>query len=245
MDTSAPPPEARTLLLDAAERLMAEHGYAATPVSAICKEVGVTAPTLYWHFGSKEGLLAAIMERGADRWFDALPNWSELTGSMSERAEAAATAGASAVGGHPDFLRLFYTLAIEVDDGSAAGAVVHRVRRQAFENFRAPIRALLAAHAEPDVAELASEELTRFAVAISDGCFFALELEGAQADIVQLFANLLAAVYALTPAAIGRAETALKQTALKQTAAKQAAAKQADSKQAASEESAPIDAGAR
>jgi AcrR family transcriptional regulator len=46
---------------------MAEKGYAATPVSASCPAAGVPVSSRYWHFGSKDGLLATVMERGADR----------------------------------------------------------------------------------------------------------------------------------------------------------------------------------
>src|SRR3712207_1396081 len=45
----------------AAARLFAETGYDATPVRMIAKAAGVTKPTLYYHFGSKEGLAQALV----------------------------------------------------------------------------------------------------------------------------------------------------------------------------------------
>ena len=36
------------------------RGYDATPVRAIVEAAGVTKPTLYYHFGSKEGLAQAL-----------------------------------------------------------------------------------------------------------------------------------------------------------------------------------------
>jgi AcrR family transcriptional regulator len=44
-----------------AARLFAERGYDGTPVSAIVEAAGVTKPTLYYHFGSKEGLAQALL----------------------------------------------------------------------------------------------------------------------------------------------------------------------------------------
>lgn len=44
-----------------AARLFATQGYDATPVRAIVEAAGVTKPTLYYHFGSKEGLAQALL----------------------------------------------------------------------------------------------------------------------------------------------------------------------------------------
>src|SRR5215212_8700604 len=63
----------RELILDATERLMATKGYAATSISDIRNACGLPPSSIYWHFGSKEGVLAAVMERGADRFFAAIP----------------------------------------------------------------------------------------------------------------------------------------------------------------------------
>ncbi len=60
------PPEARELLLDAADRLFARKGFAAATLRDISAELGVTHAALYYHFpGGKEDLFAAVMERSA------------------------------------------------------------------------------------------------------------------------------------------------------------------------------------
>jgi AcrR family transcriptional regulator len=51
----------RERLLEAALRLFASKGYTATSVRDIVSAAGVTAPSLYHHFGNKEGLFLAIM----------------------------------------------------------------------------------------------------------------------------------------------------------------------------------------
>jgi len=44
-----------------AARLFASQGYDATSVRTIVEAAGVTKPTLYYHFGSKEGLAQALV----------------------------------------------------------------------------------------------------------------------------------------------------------------------------------------
>jgi len=194
--------QSREALLDVAERLMSQKGYAGTPVSAICKGAGVAATSLYWHFGSKEGLLAAMMERGARRWFAALPQWDELDGDVQTRAENVVRGGAAAVGAHPAFLRVFYLLALENHDDQAVAELIGQVRRRASDYFRDMIIGLLSGE-EPAVAAAAAAELVPFAVAYSDGCFFAAQLESA--DLHRMYTDLLAALHALAPAAVERA----------------------------------------
>lgn len=52
----------RWAVLDAARRLFLEHGYAATTVSAIAGEAGVSVETVYKAFGNKPGLVKAVFD---------------------------------------------------------------------------------------------------------------------------------------------------------------------------------------
>jgi AcrR family transcriptional regulator len=56
----------RTALLDAGARLFAERGVAESSVDAIAEAAGRTSGALYDHFGSKEGLLFALLEGWVD-----------------------------------------------------------------------------------------------------------------------------------------------------------------------------------
>ena len=51
-------------ILDAAEELFANHGYAGTALRDVASAVGLQTPSLYNHFPSKDALYAAVLERG-------------------------------------------------------------------------------------------------------------------------------------------------------------------------------------
>ncbi|HJT96642.1 MAG TPA: TetR/AcrR family transcriptional regulator [Mycobacterium sp.] len=183
--------QSRVLILDATERLMATRGYAATSISDIRKACGLPPSSIYWHFGSKEGVLAAVMERGADRFFAAIP-----TGGTAEQ-QLVVTARLQVE--HPDFLRLFYMLSLERSDDPAVAQVVRRVRDTAIERFRDGLSQLLPAGTPPKKADRVVAELTAFAVALSDGIFFAEHLETDATDVERMYRRLYQAVAALAP----------------------------------------------
>src|SRR5258708_5721679 len=57
------PGHTRALVIDAAERLFAERGFAATSMRDISAASGVSHPLIHHHFGSKEELYAAVKRR--------------------------------------------------------------------------------------------------------------------------------------------------------------------------------------
>jgi TetR/AcrR family transcriptional regulator len=57
-----PAADSRKQLLEVALRLFAQKGYAATSIREIVDAAGTTAPSLYYYFGSKEGLYIELMQ---------------------------------------------------------------------------------------------------------------------------------------------------------------------------------------
>jgi AcrR family transcriptional regulator len=55
----------RDLILEAARRLISSKGFAEATFEAIAAEAGVAAPTVYAAFGSKSGIMQALMGRAA------------------------------------------------------------------------------------------------------------------------------------------------------------------------------------
>jgi len=71
--TKSPRSDNRERILAAATRLFAERGYDATSVSAVADEVGIRAPSLHYHFASKEQLRDAVLEGLLSGWKEIVP----------------------------------------------------------------------------------------------------------------------------------------------------------------------------
>ena len=191
--------DSREIILDATERLMATKGFAATSISDIRKACGLPPSSIYWHFGSKEGVLAAVMERGANRFFAAIPTWEEADAPAERKTATLKSVAAGQLSQHPEFLRLFYMLSLERSSDPAVGEVVRRVRDIAIARFRDAISHMLPSDAPPDKAGRVVGELTAFAVALSDGVFFADHLEPDGTDVDRMYHRLWQALAALIP----------------------------------------------
>ena len=59
-------------LLQVAEEVIAERGFQAASMDEIAVRAGVTKPVLYDHFGSKDGLLAAVIARAGGQLREAV-----------------------------------------------------------------------------------------------------------------------------------------------------------------------------
>jgi TetR/AcrR family transcriptional regulator len=82
------PGHTRALVIDAAEQLFAERGFAATSMRDISAASGVSHPLIHHHFGSKEELHAAVKRRMVEGYARRFPAAARATNRpLSIRAE--------------------------------------------------------------------------------------------------------------------------------------------------------------
>jgi AcrR family transcriptional regulator len=93
-----------------AARLFAARGYDATPVRAIVEAAGVTKPTLYYHFGSKEGLAQALLTVPLRGLVGRLRSILEGPGDPVEKLERSFEAHFDFSREDPDRSRLFFAV---------------------------------------------------------------------------------------------------------------------------------------
>ncbi|MFI6600907.1 TetR/AcrR family transcriptional regulator [Nonomuraea sp. NPDC050536] len=77
--TTLDPGRTRAAILTNATTVLYERGLDGVGVAELCREFGVSKETLYRHFGSKEGLIEAVLEQRSER----------VTRWLSEAAEQA------------------------------------------------------------------------------------------------------------------------------------------------------------
>ncbi len=82
-------------LLELAEELFAERGYAGASMDELCRRAGVTKPVVYELFGSKEGLFRACLEGSA----------AQLAGVITDAVRAQTDPEAKLRAGGEAFLR--------------------------------------------------------------------------------------------------------------------------------------------
>jgi AcrR family transcriptional regulator len=175
--------------------LVGERGYTAASISLISEASGLPASSIYWHFGSKEGLLAAVVERGAQRWLPAQSRWlssGDLPGFLRGIGRA--------VGEHPDFVRVLMMLMLDRRDGVPAA---RQAVRAVWRDVEGRMRSILATHfaigasrREVDLAE----RLARFTMAFVDGALIDSQIDPEGTRIPDLFADLAVALQATVAA---------------------------------------------
>ncbi len=104
--TAHDPQRTRRAILDAAISVFAEKGFSGANVDEIVARVQTTKPTLYYHFGSKEGLFAAVLEDiyGGMREIERSLDLQGLSASQAMRRLIEITFDYHAA--HPDWIRL-------------------------------------------------------------------------------------------------------------------------------------------
>ena len=119
--------ESRTRLLQAAWELLAEGGSRATTVQAVSDRAGISRGSISWHFGSKEGLIVAVVNSAFDVLAD---NISAAFESPEVHGWDAILDAQSAVLSDERF-RIFGTLALETvtEEGPVAAAFSEGHRR--------------------------------------------------------------------------------------------------------------------
>lgn len=61
--TNARGAASRVQILEAAVGLLRDHGYAGLSIARICERADVAPTSIYWHFGSKAGLMEAVIDQ--------------------------------------------------------------------------------------------------------------------------------------------------------------------------------------
>lgn len=129
----------RERLLEAAIELFASRGYGGTAVSALCERAGVAATALYWHFESKQGLLAAAIDRAATTWTEQIEKSTREVPDPGRRLDRLVAGLRGVVEEHLDELALLLSTALHVDAIDGTSPAVRQSLVQIHERARGSI----------------------------------------------------------------------------------------------------------
>ncbi|MGW2156631.1 TetR/AcrR family transcriptional regulator [Nonomuraea sp. NPDC001699] len=121
------PARTRAAILGAATELLYEHGLDGIGVAGLCSGIGISKETLYRHFGTKDGLVEAVLRERSDRVARRLASCAQAAGD-DPRARLAAVF---------DALRQWY------DDPVFRGCALLNA---AAQHHTDPVRAITARH---------------------------------------------------------------------------------------------------
>jgi AcrR family transcriptional regulator len=148
---------------------------------------------VYHYYGSKHGILLAVMERGAERFFADLPDPDQRMAPAARHLTQIVATVVETLERHPRFLRLLIVFALQPPQGeSDVDAVVGRVREMALVRLRKQLA--LAFGDDPRSEAIA--QLARFALAAFDGAFIASRTEP-DATLEQMLKPLPSALVAV------------------------------------------------
>ena len=128
------PADRRTAILDETIRIIGEQGYRAFSINTLAKRCGLSTPGLLHHFGSKEGVLVALLEERDRRDKEALAGQlGKWRGEALTRDQILQVLHAIVAhnAGQPQMMRLFTVLRAEAlsSDHPAQSYFLEREKR--------------------------------------------------------------------------------------------------------------------
>jgi AcrR family transcriptional regulator len=176
---SAVSANSRTVILDAARALIADKGYDGMVISDLCAQSGLPASSIYYHFGNKLGVLAALLDRTFAELHATFPNPSSFDDTAPlERFETWFRAACTSLDQRPDYLRLLLAISVgPYKDVDPVRDTVRRIRDFAHASW---VEALTPIFAPDGAAEDTAlvDQLAVLGRALTDGLSVADSFDG-------------------------------------------------------------------
>lgn len=179
---------------------MAEHGFEGATIARIVAEAQVPLSSVYHYFGSKDGVLLNVVERGAHRLLTALSSHPVPQGSRLEKLTVFAKALESELEKAPAFLGLMMSVAITPGafNGSGTQEVVREARAAGFSAIRDGLSRIFELEPECET----NLHLSRYVLANIDGAVFARKSD--DVPVRSILTHLPAAVIGIHDSLVSR-----------------------------------------
>jgi AcrR family transcriptional regulator len=124
------------ILLSALESF-AQRGYSASGVDDLAARSGIAKTAIYYHFGSKEGLLAAVLESISGPWIERIQKRAYLEADPLARLNRVVDDWRGLLETHPQLVRLPLFLQLEL--GTAPSEEIREALRRVIEHAEAAL----------------------------------------------------------------------------------------------------------
>jgi AcrR family transcriptional regulator len=144
-------------ILDAAEHLFGARGYADVTINQICEASGLPVGSVYHHFGSKSGVLRAVLERGTAEFFSCLPAADAVTGSPFDCLAAYYQTAGDLIAKRLALFRLLASLRLHQAENEEVQAILREEEQRGQASCLAFIEPVARSCGVRDAAECARE----------------------------------------------------------------------------------------
>jgi len=197
----------RERILAAGADLFSEKGYVGAGIDLLAARSGIAKTAIYYHFGNKEGLVAAVLERAATTWIETVRAASQQAGTPMERLDQALAGMRTMIEEKPWIMKLLQVLALEVaNDKPEVRATLQTIIRRAREAIVEGMRDALGVEL-PDANLVASMVL-----ALLDGISLGRSLVPEEVSLDAAFAEVRRLMIFMVAARLNPALAALVET---------------------------------
>jgi len=159
----------RERVMEVAASLLLRDSVSAMSIADLVQRSGVPASSIYWHFGSKEGLVAAVAAAAVERWLALLPDPATLPASGEARVVAGIAGVTAALARDARAVTLVIKVGVELGQRRHAGIEVVRQARSAVLQYGVRLFAPAFAGLSAARARAAALRMSSVLMATADG----------------------------------------------------------------------------
>lgn len=175
----------RERILEAATELFSTRGYAGAGVDRLAERSGIAKTAIYYHFGNKEGLLAAVLERASTQWIEGIRHASQQVGDPIGRLDRALAGMRAMLEERPWIYNLFQILALEVaEEKPEIRATLQGIVRKAREAITSGMRDALGMEVP------GADAVAATVLAMLDGVSLGMQIDPQHVSLDELFIDL-------------------------------------------------------
>ena len=182
--------QTRERVLAVATELVLRSSVSAMAISEVVRAARVPASSIYWHFGSKEGLVAAVAAAAVDRWLALLPEPQALPATGEDRVVAGIAGITRALALDPRAVPLVIKVGVELGEGKHSALEVVRRARAAVIEYGVRVFGPAFQSLSEREARSAAERMSALLMATADGIAVNAAIHGRSTAVLSEYESL-------------------------------------------------------